>query len=276
MHMSPRRLGRAGCALGVGVAALLLWQWGGPTDEHDIANAAESTAAAEPAAAPEVAAADAEAAANDAPAGGSAAPAEGATLQPINDIRKTRYVEALRGLLFVDGRVEIDEAEAAAIAEPGTIEEARALMAEGEALRLGNNFTEAVGVFRTAVLIAPDSAETYAGLGRALMAKRDGPKALAALETSLDIDPGQVDVLAEVARAQQWGGDFEASIESYNAVLEAEPERGDVHRRLAVLWYYLNEDALAWDHVHAAEDLGEAVPPQFRVLLRQRMAEPTE
>jgi hypothetical protein len=57
-------------------------------------------------------------------------------------------------------------------------------------------------------------------------------------------------------------------------LVERAPDHSAAHERLAIWYYYADQAALAWQHVHSAEALGHAMPPQFIALLKSRAPEP--
>ena len=58
-----------------------------------------------------------------------------------------------------------------------------------------------------------------------------------------------------------------------NGVVQAQPDNVKAHERLAIWHYYLGEYETAWSHVHRAQNLGHAMPPQFIVLLQKQAPE---
>jgi hypothetical protein len=64
------------------------------------------------------------------------------------------------------------------------------------------------------------------------------------------------------------------SIAQFEHVLSMDRGHVDAASLIARQWYYLGEDARAWEYVHLVEALGGEVPPQFRVLLAARTPEP--
>lgn len=193
---------------------------------------------------------------------------------PAGDYRRYRTWQALRGLNFDSGLVTIDQAEADQIAARGTVEQALARYAEAVAELERNHATEALGLFRDAILIWPDSAVFYEGLGRALIAKKKTREALAAFRTAVTLDPTLVSSQLLVADMLNRLGERIAAAQQYEQVLQLQPAHATAHVRLAIIRYYLGQDELAWHHLHAADALGADVPAQFRRLLAARTPEP--
>jgi len=67
----------------------------------------------------------------------------------------------------------------------------------------------------------------------------------------------------------------EQALAELQRALELEPAHAQARERLALQLYYTGRPAEAWTQVHAAEALGQAVPPQFRALLARAYPEPS-
>lgn len=195
---------------------------------------------------------------------------------PPSHYRQALLADAMRGLRYDGGRVEIDEPVAATIVRRGPLEEALAEHERGEDLLRRNMRIQAIKAHTRAVLIAPDEPILYEGLGLALLAKGKTPEAVAAFRTALDLEPGLLEARWNLAQALQRQRRFEEAAETFRLVISQDPDHGLAHARLAVVLYYLNDDVGAWTHVRQAEALGAPVPPQFRELLARRTAEPEE
>jgi tetratricopeptide (TPR) repeat protein len=195
---------------------------------------------------------------------------------PPSEYREALLRQAMRGLRYESGRVEIDEPVAAAIAQRGTREQALVEYERGKALLRRNMRIQAIEAHTRAVLIAPDEAVLYEGLGAALLAKDKTAEAIAAYRTALDLDPRYSAAHFGLADALQRQRNFNDAAAAYREVIQLDPNHAPAHTRLAVLLYYLDDDAGAWAHVHRVEALGSSVPAQFRELLAQRTPEPSE
>lgn len=194
---------------------------------------------------------------------------------PIENYRQELLRRAMRGLRYDSGLVEIDTKEAAQIARRGSVEQAMAEAERAEqALTDRNDSLGAIAGFTKAVIIAPQLARPYEGLGRALITKGKVQEAEAAFRTALTIDPNLVEAHFNLGHVLQMQGRLEEAISAWHEVLKRKPGDGETHSRLAIAYYYLNDYLNAWRHVHAAEASNHAVPPQFRELLAARMAEP--
>jgi len=195
---------------------------------------------------------------------------------PPSEYRRALLWQAMRGLRYDSGRVEIEEPVAATIARPGTRERALAEYERGKLLLQRNMRIQAIEAHTRAVLIAPDEAVLYNGLGAALLSMAKTPEAIAAYRTALDRDPQDVAAHFGLADALQRQRQFEDAVDALRKVIRLDPSHAEAHIRLAVLLYYLDDAAGAWAQVHRAEALGSSVPPQFRELLAQHTPEPSE
>jgi tetratricopeptide (TPR) repeat protein len=197
-------------------------------------------------------------------------------VHPIENYKQERLAQAMRGLRYDSGRVEIDAAEAAKVVTGHDAGAAAAKNAEGNDFLNSGLVVESIGAHTSAVLLDPDNAEYYSDLGVALTRKGLMDEALAAYRSSLDRNPANVETHVRLAKAlQSWKQPVEA-IQVWQHVLTLNPDSADVHSRLARLMYFEGRYAEAWEHVHAAEALGGSVPPQFRPMLAQHMPEPQQ
>jgi tetratricopeptide (TPR) repeat protein len=213
--------------------------------------------------------------ATSAPSAASAAAAQGVA-QPVSNYKDERKAQAMRGLAYDTGRVVIVPEQAAEIAPAKDRDQAEREYALGVELREKNARIEAIAAHTKAVLLAPDVARMYEGLGLAFLAQRMVPQATAALRSGLDLDPASSSLHFHLADALNRAEDRTGAVAELREALRLEPDLAPAHERLAVLLYYTGDEAGAWFEVHRAEELGQAVPPQFRVLLAQRMPEPTD
>lgn len=195
-------------------------------------------------------------------------------MPPLSEWKEQRTTQAMRGLRYDSGRVELDQPAASEIAPQRSREQAFAEMRRGVELAQQNYKTDALATLTKAVLLAPDEGELYLPLGWALEAKSKTNAALAAFATMLDLLPESLDARVALALTLQRSGDGLAAIDMWNSVLERRAGDAEAHRRLAILYYYQNDYAAAWLHVGAVEDLNQTVPPQFRSLLASRSPEP--
>ncbi|MFQ5807266.1 MAG: tetratricopeptide repeat protein [Phycisphaerae bacterium] len=197
-------------------------------------------------------------------------------MAPPSEYRKALLWRAMRGLRYDSGRVEIDEPVADTIAQPGTRAQAIAEYERGKTLLRRNMRIQAIEAHTRAVLIMPDEAVLYEGLGTALLTVAKTTEATAAFRTALDLDPRYLPARFRLAEALQRQRQFQEAADRLREVIRMDPNHAEAHTRLAILLYYLGDDTGAWAQVHAAETLGSSVPPQFRELLARRTPEPSE
>lgn len=114
-------------------------------------------------------------------------PAAGAS--PIANYRQEHYRNAIRGLTYESGFVELGTDAQEVLAEGHAEEGVDALLERG-ADRLEHNMViEALEVYTLAVLVDPAAASAYEGLGRAFGGKGKMENAIASFRTALRIDP---------------------------------------------------------------------------------------
>jgi Flp pilus assembly protein TadD len=183
-------------------------------------------------------------------------------------------MRAMAGLKYDSGLVEIDEAVAAKIVAGRDAQQAAAEFAAGRELLEQGLFVEAIAAHTRAVLLDPESAEYYDGLGVALITRGRVEQALAAYRTCLKLDGSRLETRLRVGYALQMLGRLDEAVAEWLQVVEQQPGHGEAHSRLAIGYYYLGDYHSAWTHTHAAEAAGFPVPPQFRELLSARLAEP--
>ena len=191
--------------------------------------------------------------------------------------KRERLRRALEGLVFESGFVEIDT-----VARPrfgGSGDEGKALERYREGLELieQNERTAAIQTMKEAILIAPELAVVYDGLGTALLTKGEIEYAMAAFRTALRIDDEFIDARYHLAGALNMEMRLTESIEEYGRVLAADAQYRAGNSRLAIAHYYQGDYADAWHYVHAADAAESAeggVPPQFRSLLGAKMPDP--
>ncbi len=191
--------------------------------------------------------------------GGAARPPD-----PLQDFKEARFENAIAGLDFTTG--------VAFVVEPTGEDRGRAgvYYADGLERLAGNHLTGSIRLFAMAVRTDPDWTIAWNGLGRALQAKGKGEHAVAAFRTALAQDKefaeGQYNLAFGLARL---GRRADAIVEM-NRLLELDPGNAAAHERLAIWYYYNGDDDAAWQHVHAARDLGREPPAQLVTLLEGR------
>ncbi len=209
-----------------------------------------------------------------------AEPIESATspgAEPVSEFKERRKREAVSGLAFEGGRAMIVAEEAKSRVAGPDRAAADLAYAEGLAHRESNETLAAIRAHSDAVLLAPDVAQMYEGLGDALI--RQGgwePRAAAAYRTGLDLEPASVSLSARYADAIWRTGDIDGAVAAWKRLAELDPDRAEAYQRLAGVAFLKGEDALAWEYVHAAESRGGSVPPQMRETLTVRSPEPAK
>jgi Flp pilus assembly protein TadD len=186
-----------------------------------------------------------------------------------------RKAKAMAGLVYASGRAEIDPAAAAtkvSVQDPNLAER----MHQQAASELAENLViEAIDSYTRAVLLQPDHAAHYSGLASAFLVKRMVPEAIASLRVALDLEPNSGAYHFQMGDALVRSNEREAAIVELQKSIELDATNATAHERLAVQHYYLGDHGAAWREVHACEDLGASVAPQFRVLLAQVAVEPS-
>ncbi len=204
---------------------------------------------------------------------GGTAHESGALASPADvDWRKAWYADAIAGLQFDGGRVTIDPG----LARATDAKAAETRRIEAEALARGGHHVEAIGFYRDAILLAPPPGEpaAYIGLGEVLRLKGKSDEAVAAFRTAIDLDGADDDAWFDLAVSLWRRGDRVEARAAMVRVTVLNPARGDAQAQLARWCYYLEDDAAAWRHLRAAEELGAPIPPQFTPLLEKRTPEP--
>lgn len=178
------------------------------------------------------------------------------------------FQEAIRGLTFNGRLVEV---EAFTVRN---VQRALQRATQGAALLEVNQSTEAIKAYADAIRNAPDLAELYHGLGKALMSDAKDIHALAAFRSAVEIDPKFLEARVSLAITLAMSNEQDRAIEQMQRVVQLDPDHGLAHERLAVWHYYDRDYAKAWQETHSAQDVGHAMPPQFLVLLEAQAPEP--
>ncbi len=199
---------------------------------------------------------------------------QGAAEPLLLNYKQERKRQAMLGLSYASGRVQVVPDEAKLIVS-GPDAAASKLAREQAQREIQSNLSfEAIGSATKAVLLAPDSPPAYLTLGLALLTKRLVPEATAAFETGLALDPSSVELSFALADSLARGDLRQRSIEVFETTLQLDPAHAKARERLAIQHYYLGNYSAAWQQVKATEATGHAVPPQFRALLAKASPEP--
>ncbi|MCH7847042.1 MAG: hypothetical protein IIB53_01645 [Planctomycetes bacterium] len=184
------------------------------------------------------------------------------------NIKEERFHQAIEGLNFETGFVVVDP-----IGRRPNTRLASKHHAEGVEAYNQNRIIDAITSQNKAVRTDPNWPVAYNSLGRALLGEGEGELATAAFRTALALDEQYTEARFNLSYAVAGLGDQEEAIELMNGVVQAQPDNVQAHERLAIWHYYLGEYETAWSHVHRAQNLGHAMPPQFMVLLQKQSPE---
>ena len=199
-------------------------------------------------------------------------PSAAASPSPDNErsrARREAFREAIEGLTLEDGELQV---------EPNgrnNADLARVHAEHGENLLALNARVAAIAAYTQAVRSQPELVGPYLGLGRAFTIKGETEYGRATFQKAVDLDPRNAEarflLAMTLARLQQ----LDRAVAEMEEVLQLDPEQPAAHERLAIWSYYQGRYAKAWEHVHASEDLGQPVAPQFVVQLEKREPRPT-
>ena len=207
----------------------------------------------------------------DAPAAYGAVIETPAVASPLSerDLRERReFAEAIEGLTFREGSVEVAPVSAP---DPARAAEHAAHGAREYEL---NHRTAAIKAYVLAVRNAPDDAPLYARLGDAFVAKGKTDMAIAAFRTAARLDEGLIEARVGYANTLAMEARTAEAIEAMEAVLALDPDNAIARERLAVWEYYEGNYAAAWEHVGHARRAGHPIPPQLIPLLERQMPDP--
>ncbi len=184
------------------------------------------------------------------------------------NVKEARFHQAIEGLNFETGFVVVD-----AIGRRPNARLASKLHADGIQAYNQNRIIDAITLQNKAVHADPTFAGAYNSLGRALIGEGEGELAAAAYRTALALDKQYTEARFNLSYAVAGLGNQAKAIELMNGVVQAQPNNIEAHERLAIWNYYVGEYEIAWSHVHQAQNLGHAMPPQFMALLQQQSPE---
>jgi len=197
-----------------------------------------------------------------------------AGLEPVSDWRDERKRIAMLGLSYETGRAVPVASEVPGVLAglgdgdvPRLLEEGRAAYAENRAL-------DAIPAFTRVVLLEPTVAGHYVELGTALYSFKLEKQAIAAFETGLALDPNDAELNFRVADMADRANDDERAVALYQHAIALDATHGRAWGRLARIHFFEQDDDAAWQAIHRAEELGEAIPVQMRKLLSDRTPEP--
>lgn len=193
---------------------------------------------------------------------------------PIENYKRKVMREAMAGLRYDTGRVEVDLEQAGALGGIGDLEAAYVEYAAGEDdLANYNNFIGAIRHFSNAVMMMPNEATFYLGLGRALAYKGRAESAESAFRTALDLDADWAEAHELLAEHLYSYGKYDEAIAEWQAALAIDGNLGAAQGRLALAYYYQNDYVRAEQHLREADRLGYEMPAQFRPLLAAELGQ---
>ena len=208
-------------------------------------------------------------------AAGSGTKSDGAPeTSPMATFRDEQYRNAIRGLTYTTGFVELGTDAPEVLAQAQLNEDTDTFLARG-AEQLGQNrVIEALETYTLAVLSDPADARAYEGLGLSFGAKGKTENAIASFRSALRFDPTLTETRYYLGVALSMQGNLQEAVDTWQQLVELNSTHAKAHERLAIALYYLHDYEGSWGHVHAAEALEHQVPPQFRSLLEAQMSEP--
>lgn len=185
-------------------------------------------------------------------------------LPPQKSAKETRLREAIRGLDFSSGRVNV--------LGDGLVDSSRAVKltrkAE-QAFRVENNWSKAAGLYRDAILQDREHAPAYEGLAMAIQMEGEPGMPEAALRTALDLDPRYGKARFELGALAQKRGDYAEAIQIWKELVSREPNYPDAFARLSIASYFNGDSKGAWTYLAEADKCRQNVPPQFRSILKE-------
>jgi tetratricopeptide (TPR) repeat protein len=182
--------------------------------------------------------------------------------------------EALRGLRFTSGLIEIDTQAASEIVPAPTPAEAPAERGRGRDALGRRDFPQAMRAYVRAFLHDPASTVTLIEFSDALLSARQTAESAAACRSALQLDSADLAVRERLAHRTQFLGQYAESADAWNTILVQNPDHVTGRARRAVLLYYLEQYADAWALIHETEARDQPVPSQLRELLAEQMPEP--
>lgn len=199
-------------------------------------------------------------------------------LNPIENYKEKRFQEAIQGLDFQSGRVRVVSKEAAKILSSGPLPTFEDQLAEAGRLLEDNAYVEAIGAYRTAVLMQPASREALVGLAKSLRTEGELDKGIAALRSALDAGARDAEtkfLLAEFLwQNDQWREARQVLRQVTTIPPSSEEEAryvGEAWRMLASAYWYSDEPQLALEAANKAAEYGVETPPQLLELIRERI-----
>lgn len=177
---------------------------------------------------------------------------------------------AVRGLSFDTDRVVVESGQRDAPAR------AEQFYNDGLDQYAANHAFEAITAMRKAIQRDVDNPACYQGLAKTLHMRGRTEWAIASLQTALDLAPDFTQAQQDLANALWMNMQADEAIELMTTVVEKQPDNVEAHERLAVWHRYFGRYDQAWSHVHAVQELGHEMPPQFMALLEREAPDPAD
>ena len=188
----------------------------------------------------------------------------------IEDYRKQKFEAAIKGLRFEGGMVSGDLSVSKGVPTGRTPADAAAFVVVGRGLIDENDYSGAVGQFRSAILTDATNVDAYIGLGDALICKKQDEKALMAYRTAMALDGTDASTHLKYAETTNRVGDLSGWAAELERLIARHPDHGEAHARLAVARYYLGDLDGAERELAQAERLGGDVPSQLKGLIAEK------
>lgn len=183
---------------------------------------------------------------------------------------------AMRGISYSAAFATVDTEIAAEIVPHPDPSQSLPEEREGRRRLEAGDQLDAIQAFTRAAIHDPANSGAYDGLGACLMDFGRFRDVCATTRTAIALDSDSIASRARLAQAAQSTGEFDEAVRQWREVLARNPGFPSAHGRLAVLLYYAEDYAGAWEHLHAAEEACERHPGQLRQLLLEQMPEPPE
>lgn len=187
---------------------------------------------------------------------------------PKEQLDEARMEQATRGLIIRDDAIRVQTTRRDAATGERLREKAERVMVVENACFL------AVGAFRDALMADPTNAKTFEGLARAFLMEGKTDEATPALLSAIKLNPKLSSARYELGLVRQMDGDYAEAVQDWRELVAYDPGFRDVYARMAIASYYAQDYGSAWAYLADADKRHQAVPPQFRPLLKEVAARP--
>ena len=169
---------------------------------------------------------------------------------------------ALRELIFEEDRVYLARPEGLS---PTSAESVAQLLRRADTELYAGRWSVALEKLTLALAAAPQSADVYTALGKALRKARHPLKAEPAFRHALSLDPDHAESLYELGLLEQAAGRREDAVDTWRELVLRHPDHAKAHRRLAAAFYLEANPEAARDHLQRAAS--HAVPAHLEAAL---------